>query len=299
MFHQKPYISVVFGTFQQVDILKKVLAEFECQTLAPDEFEVVVVDSSSSDGTQEFLNSYRPAYCFLPIIQKNLGKASARNRAIQEAKGDIILITDADMIPHPDLVKTHLEAHQKSKNRSCYEGVTLNMTALHWPPETKKLYPYIQRTYSEGARLGWYYFLTGNVSLPKSLFQDLEGFDPDFTGYGWEDLELGYRLSQKKYPLYYLKPAINYHYHVVTQEEEISRCKKKGESAKILLSKHPELKLFLGLNPLSIWIFPKISFQGPFYRWVLESCFNSKNSLKKKFGFWFLKEYHYLSGLLK
>ena len=82
---------------------------------------------------------------------------------------------------------------------------------------------HIQKKIKDGAKLGWYYFLTGNVSFPKSWFEKEGGFSEDFQNYGWEDLELGYRFSQKKYPHYYLKKAVNYHYHVISEEEEIKR----------------------------------------------------------------------------
>ena len=294
-----PLISVVIGTFNQIRVLELVLDEYVNQTLPASQFEVIVVDSSSTDGTSEFLMGYAPSYPFKAIIQPNTGKASARNRAVQEARGDIILVTDADMIPHPSLLELHLSAHRKTSQSTCFEGTTMNMTELHWPVVQEKLYPYITRPYASGAKLGWYYFLTGNLSLPKSLFLQENGFDKVFIGYGWEDLELGYRLSLKKVPLFYLKEAINYHYHVVTQEEEISRCEKKGESAKLFVEKHPELATFLGLNPLSKWVFKRIYPEGKVVTWIRQNCFERPTGWRHGFGFWFLKEYYYLCGILK
>ena len=115
------------------------------------------------------------------------------------------MITDSDMIAHPDLVETHLSAHEKSTGPMCYEGVTMNMTHLHWPINDDYLYPYITKEYSDGDALGWYYFLTGNISFPKSVFDAENGFDETFQSYGWEDIELGYRLSKKGVPLRFLK----------------------------------------------------------------------------------------------
>lgn len=293
-----PLISVVIGTFNQKDVLARILDAYNNQTLPKDAFEVIVVDSSSTDGSSEFLLSYSPSYKFNPIVQPNTGKASARNRGVREAKSDIILITDADMIPHPHLLETHVKAHQKAQQPSCFEGVTMNMTELHWPIEEKKLYPYITRTYQTLDKLGWYYFLTGNLSMPKALFLAENGFDQAFKGYGWEDLELGYRLSLKKVPLLYLKHAVNYHYHVVTHAEEVSRCEKKGESAKIFVQKHPELALFLGLNPLSKWVFKRLYPEGKVVQWIRKHCFDRPKGLRHRFGFWFLKEYYYLCGIL-
>ena len=160
------------------------------------------------------------------------------------------------------------------------------------------LSPYIKRNYKNKKKLGWFYFLTGNISFPKALYLREGGLSKDFLGYGWEDLELGYRLSKKKIPLIYLKNAINYHYHVITKDEEIERNIKKGESAKVFLKKHPELKWFLGLNPVSTFIFPKIKENGLFYNVIKDRCYASSNRILHDFGFWFLKEFYYLRGIL-
>lgn len=291
----KPKISIVLGSYNQLDVIKRVLVSFETQGIE-EAFEVIVVDSSSNDGSQAFLKSYSPRYLFRPIIQDNKGKAAARNTGVKAASADLILITDSDMIAHPDLLQTHIDAHDKSPTASCFEGRTFNLTELHWPPDDAKLYPYITKAYQKGDKLGWFYFLTGNLSFPKSVFEAEGGFDESFESYGWEDLELGYRLSQKKVPLYFLPDAINYHYHVLTKTEEIQRCVAKGESAKRLMNKHPKLRLFLGMNPLSLFVFPRIKETGLLIRTMWSWL--EKGGKKADFSFWFLKEYHYLKGAL-
>ena len=81
--------------------------------------------------------------------------------------------------------------------------------------------------------MGWYYFLTGNISFPKALFEEEQGFSEDFLNYGWEDLELGYRFKKRNIPLYYLTTAVNYHYHVITDKEKSERKLNMGQSAQI------------------------------------------------------------------
>ncbi|RAP34492.1 hypothetical protein DID77_00945 [Candidatus Marinamargulisbacteria bacterium SCGC AG-439-L15] len=290
-------ISIIMGSFNQADILKRVLMGFQDQSFSGT-FEVIVVDSSSTDGTHDLFDSFNASFVFRPIIQENNGKAAARNRGVSEARSDYIIITDSDMIPDKHFVQTHYDAHQSSSTPSCFEGVTYNLKTLHWPPKKECIYAYISRDYKDGKSLGWYYFLTGNISFPKSIFDSEGGFSEDFLNYGWEDLELGYRLSKKKVPLYYLKSAINYHYHVITEDEEIQRNVAKGASAAILIRKHPALKTFCGLNPLSTFLHPRLKKNGRIYSWIEKKCYRSKGKRRHAFGFWFLKEYHYLEGLL-
>lgn len=295
----KPLISVVMGAYNNREVLKRVLDGFNEQTTRYD-FEVIVVDSSSTDGTDKFLNEYPARFSLIPIIQENQGKAAARNRGVSEAAADYVIITDADMIPDSGFIQAHCDAHLNSLEPSCFEGLAWNMAHLHWPPRQAELKAQVGTNPPHMARLGWYYFLTGNISFPKSLFDSEQGFSESFKNYGWEDLELGYRLLEKrKIPLLYLKTAINYHYHVISKEEEVDRCFLKGESADILIQKHPELKLFLGINPLSKWVYPKIDKSGRFYTKMRHDWLISGYALQEAFAFWFLKEYEYLSGLFK
>ena len=294
----QPLISVILGTYNQKTILEKVLPEYEKQTLAKTEFEIIVVDSESTDGASDWLLSYTPKFQFKALIKPNQGKAAARNRGVKEARGKWILITDADMIPHPELIQKHLDFQQSLTYPACAEGLTFNMHQLQWPTDSANLMPLIGSNPKTRTRMGWFYFLTGNLSFLKSLFESYQGFDESFQGYGWEDLELGYRLKKAGVPLYYLREAINYHYHVVPKDEEIRRNIDKGLSAKLLLAKHPELQWFLGLNPLSRFIFPKIQEGGAFYSWMQKN-YRSSSPFLHRLGFWFLKEHAYLKGILR
>jgi GT2 family glycosyltransferase len=294
-----PLISVVLGTYNQKDVLEKVLFSLSKQTMPDNNYEIVVVDSSSNDGTSELLKEFHPNCHFQYFIQENNGKAGARNRGVTAARSEIIIITDADMIADERMIEAHYNAHIQRNEPACFEGITYNLKCLEWPTTTDNTYPYIKGNYRQTARLGWWYFLTGNISFPKNIFEQESGFDESFLNYGWEDLELGYRLSKKKIGLFYLKDAINYHYHVVTKQEEIERNINKGSSASIFLRKHPELKWFLGLNPLSVFIYKIVRKKQNLLKWINNYCFNSSNNLLHKFGFWFLKEYNYLEGLLE
>jgi glycosyltransferase involved in cell wall biosynthesis len=293
-----PKISVVIGCYNQKPVLERVLPQYAQQVLSTDAFEVIIVDSSSTDGTTEFLANYSAPFQFRHLLRPNRGKAAARNIGVSEARGEWIIISDADMIPEPQFVQAHLEAHLQSSRPTCFEGLAWNMDRLEWPIQKAQLTPQVGTHPRHLAKLGWYYFLTGNISFPKSLFMAFNGFDETFTGYGWEDLELGYRLTQSNVPFLYLRTAVNYHYHLILPKEDIPRCYDKGKSAKIMLKKHPELKLFLGLNPLSVFLFPKISETGALYRWAQKTCAARDKGLLFKWSLWFLKEYHYLKGIL-
>ena len=289
--------SVVIGCYNQLEPLKQVLPEYSKQSISKDLFEVILVDSTSTDGSLDFYKAYEVDYNLVVHVQENKGKVGARNKGVALAKGAIILITDADMIPDPDLIKEHITAHETANSLSCFQGYAQNISHLEWPISSATLSPQVGSNPKHMAKLGWYYFLTGNLSMPKILFEKEEGFNYAFQGYGWEDLELGYRLYKKKVPLYYLKSAKNFHYHVITKDEEIERNVGKGKSAQTFLKLHPELKWFLGGNPVSLYLYKRIKKSGAFYQ-RMQQWYKAKQNWQHKFAFWFLKEHQYLSGFL-
>lgn len=60
--------------------------------------------------------------------------------------------------------------------------------------------------------LDWISFVGGNVSVSKMLLEQVGGFDENFgLKWGCEDIELGYRLMNKKIPFCYADEAENYH----------------------------------------------------------------------------------------
>ena len=81
--------------------------------------------------------------------------------------------------------------------------------------------------------------------------------------------------------------------------DEIERNEEKGKSALMLLRLHPELKWFLGLNPISCYVFPRITKHSKLYAFFENTCYQSKYKLLKNIGTWFLKEHRYLTGALK
>ena len=59
--------SIVIGTLNQYEILKKVLPFYEKLNTSNEDFEVIVVDSTSSDGSVEFLEGFKPKFNFKPM----------------------------------------------------------------------------------------------------------------------------------------------------------------------------------------------------------------------------------------
>jgi GT2 family glycosyltransferase len=86
--------------------------------------------------------------------------------------------------------------------------------------------------------------------VPLSALQQVEGFDESFTGYGFEDFDLGRRLSRKGVRLVYCQEAIAYHHNDTLTLGQL--CRKKyaeGRSLARLIAKAPEVVAEMDLRP--------------------------------------------------
>ncbi len=90
----RPLLSVVIPVFNERDTIEELLRRVQAVSI---DKEVIVVDDGSTDGTKEFLQSLRPDPVRVLLQEPNRGKGAALRRGFREARGDIILIQDADL----------------------------------------------------------------------------------------------------------------------------------------------------------------------------------------------------------
>src|SRR5437879_1321693 len=98
-------ISVVIATFNRKQLLARTLPTLFNQDLPPEDYEVVVVDDGSTDGTAQLLHSFNPG-CKLNILdQPNCGQAIACNKGFLAATGELVLLLDDDIVCPPNLLR--------------------------------------------------------------------------------------------------------------------------------------------------------------------------------------------------
>lgn len=93
-----PLVSVILPTYNRRRFLEESVRSVLNQTYR--NFEVIVVDDGSTDGTSESICSLSPALRYLR--QPNSGVAAARNRGLAAARGELIAFQDSDDLWHPE-----------------------------------------------------------------------------------------------------------------------------------------------------------------------------------------------------
>lgn len=226
----QPELSVVIPTYGRSETIARLLERLDGQTLAPERFEVIVVDDGSPEPIE--VDAARHRFALKLLHQANAGPGAARNRAISVARGPLCLILNDDAVPAPDLLAGHLAAHAEVPPRSAVLGTFQFTAAARANPFVQVLaagrllfdFPNLHH----GKAHGWQFFWTCNLSLPTAALREVGGFDERFREPIVEDVELGYRLAKRGWSVVHREDLVAEHDHVLTPEGYLARQARLG-----------------------------------------------------------------------
>jgi GT2 family glycosyltransferase/glycosyltransferase involved in cell wall biosynthesis len=241
----RPFFSVIIPTYNRQTVLLQCLEALEKQSIAKEEFEVIVVDDGSTDSTETFCRNYRPSHAFRYMRQLNAGAGAARRRAVQHAGGEFLLLINDDTIADPNLLAIHREAQNSANHER--QAILGNFqfpdsAADHALSRFLRSSPFFfpQATLQPGKHWEYTYFVTCNLSILREAVLDAGSFDAQFRVA--EDSDLGLRLSRKGFWVNYIPEARAIHQHLpFTVRDLIHRAEIYGRTQLALLRKHPAL----------------------------------------------------------
>lgn len=259
---QRPKVSIVTILSGKAEQLKWVIASYFDQTYEG-EIEVLYVDDCFGNAEEIVLAEFarHGARPHAPKLnhailrnEKNLGNCASRNRGVAAATGDIVVIIDADCMLNSQFIQAHVDAH-----------AYLDCEVVIGPHniETRGAAPHDKlaelerapRSALEESDLqdpvfldGFLNCITRNFSIKKAaIVEDL--FDLDFsyslapeTGFGWEDVEMGYRLYKRALGIKFTDDAFSVHISHGSSVPESAKPRKSIQNFRKLFAKHPELR---------------------------------------------------------
>jgi glycosyltransferase involved in cell wall biosynthesis len=115
-------ISVAICTFNRAASLRKTLASFAaCRVPSGVEWELLVVDNGSTDGTREVVREFEDVLPLRYLFEPAQGLAYARNRAVTETP-DILLFTDDDVRVETDWIAAYAAAAEAQPEAEYFGG---------------------------------------------------------------------------------------------------------------------------------------------------------------------------------
>lgn len=289
-------ISIIIPTYNRKEVLEKCLRSLGNQDFRRADYEIIVIDDGSSDGTGIVLDKLSKGLdaALRYFRQENKGPACARNVGIKNAKGPIILFLGDDIIAAPGLLKEHYSWHIKYPQDNCAV-----LGHISWSKEIKAS-PFMEWLENGGPQFAYGrikdaidvdtegFFYSSNISLKKQfLFSNNAFFDEAFLKAAYEDIELGCRLKKTGLILKYNSNALACHEHYTSLRDACRRmitvgryhslfCQKTGRSPKDFdksFWREISSRLKFAVYYLTAKYYERRAIKAAVFKYVMEYCF--------------------------
>lgn len=248
---EKPETPVALTRYPRVSVLipahneERVIANALAAATAIDypDFEVVVVDDGSTDGTRGVVEPYvRRGQVRLIAKQQNEGKAMAMNDALPCLNGEIVLIMDADAEPASDILRHMLPHFEHAR-----------VAAVTGNPRVKNVDTFLARlqliefssivSLLRRSQRIWGRIMTVSgvvAAFRKSALLDVGGFSPEMPT---EDIELTWKLQRRFWDIRYEPRALVWMTVPSTLSGLISQRRRWSRGLMQVLRKHRDIVL--------------------------------------------------------
>jgi len=198
-----PKVSVVVVTYNRFKALARCLSPLQRQTYS--DFEIIVVDSNSTDDTPNLVRSYKNAKLVQTKKTGRIDLSRKRNIGIMKSNGEIVAFIDDDAIPADDWLSNMVKSYNYS---SKIGGVGGKAKSNRYNP----IYPLdFAKSDEVDKPIARARFLFGcNCSFRKNVLLEIGCFDERFI-YGHEETDLCERVLRAGYRLLYNPKVVVFH----------------------------------------------------------------------------------------
>jgi glycosyltransferase involved in cell wall biosynthesis len=220
--NNQPLVSVVITTKNEEKNIRNILESLKIQSYK--NIEIIVVDNNSTDRTKEIAQEYTDK-----VFNKGPERSSQRNFGVKQARGEYVLILDADMILAPEVIKECVEVISQDKEVKQLIIPEISEGEGFWAKvKAFERSFYIGDETIEAARF-----------FEKRIFEEFEGYDERIRG-GGEEYDLPERILDAGYRQSRINALIKHQEGHLTLWQTMKTKYYYGKTAGIYIKKHPE-----------------------------------------------------------
>ena len=231
-------ISVIIPVYQDKDGLINTVNSLVVQNYPKDQYEIIIADNNSQDGTKQTAMELRDTQPnLIRVVHQDQVQSSyaARNTGLKAAKGDICCFIDADMIAPADYlanVSSHFDKDEELMYFGCNVRVLKKASTLSARMNRKdgfKMKEYFKKSNFIG---------TGCLSVRREIFERIGYFDDRLESGG--DKEFGQRVHAAGFKQHYNHALVLYHPSRSTYASMIKKYKRIARGHAQLTHYYPE-----------------------------------------------------------
>lgn len=206
--------SIIIASYNRIGELRELLDSAERLDFPRDEFELVIADDGSADGTGDFIKGYSgPSGLNIRYLrQENKGPGEARNYGMREAAGTYFIFVDSDcMFPHDYLsrVNAHLDGNPLDAfggPDTCHPSFSPLLKAINY-----SMTSFIGTGGTRGSKKSIskkFYPRSFNMGIHRRVFETIGGMNNLRHG---QDMEFSSRIYRQGYKVGLIADAYVYH----------------------------------------------------------------------------------------
>ena len=208
-------ISVIVCTYNRDKYLYDALSHIANNDFPADDYEIILVNNNSTDNTLAEAERFRhdfPNVNIKVVTEPQNGLSQARNRGIEESKGDFLVFLDDDTAVGSNYLHNINENLKKHPDTIAFGGKVVPIFETGMPKWascwTMPLFAVTDKGKGTGLFKGMSYPVGANMGIKRSAFEKYGTFDTQLGRkrdmlLGGEEKDFFYRLKADKQKIYY------------------------------------------------------------------------------------------------
>jgi glycosyltransferase involved in cell wall biosynthesis len=207
--------SVIIPTYNRPQPLAQCLKALASQELPRERYEVIVVDDGGSAVLEPVIAAVSSRLNITLLRQDNAGPAAARNTGAAQARGHYLAFTDDDCAPQPGWLSAFAAQFEQTPD-NLLGGKTINvLTGNPFSAASQYLIDMLYQHFNEQPGSATF-FASNNMTMPRSIFHRLGGFNTSFPLSAGEDRDFCDHWLYQGQRMTYVPMARLDHAHMLT-----------------------------------------------------------------------------------